>query len=158
MSIDKIKMGADEVSRRNFLIGGAAFSALVAADHASAEEPPKSRLSTHVLDTYHGAPAGGMKIEFLKLEGDSYGLVKSVTTNVEGRVDEPLLPVPGAAAIGRYQLVFHLADYFKASGVTLPDPPFLDKVVIHFAIYEDKDHYHVPLLCSPWSYSTYRGS
>ena len=63
-----------------------------------------------------------------------------------------------AAAIGRYQLVFHLADYFKASDVTLPDPPFLDKVVIHFAIYEDKDHYHVPLLCSPWSHSTYRGS
>jgi 5-hydroxyisourate hydrolase len=151
-------MRADEVSRRNFLIGGAAFSALVTSDHASAEEPPKSRLSTHVLDTYHGAPAGGMKIEFLKLEGESYELVKSVTTNVEGRVDAPLLPVPGTAAIGRYQLVFHLADYFQASGVTLPDPPFLDKVVIHFAIYEDKDHYHVPLLCSPWSHSTYRGS
>jgi 5-hydroxyisourate hydrolase len=158
MSTDKIKMRADEISRRNFLIGGAAFSALVASDHTSAEEAPKSRLSTHVLDTYHGAPASGMKIEFLKLEGENYGLVKSVTTNVEGRVDEPLLPVPGAAAIGRYQLVFHLADYFKANGVTLPDPPFLDKVVIHFAIYEDKDHYHVPLLCSPWSHSTYRGS
>jgi len=54
--------------------------------------------------------------------------------------------------------VFHLVDYFKASGVTLPDPPFVDKVVIHFAIYEEKDHYHVPLLCSPWSYSPYRGS
>jgi 5-hydroxyisourate hydrolase len=134
-------MRADEVSRRNLLVGGATFSALVASDHASAGEPPKSRLSTHVLDTYHGMPAGGMKIEILKLDGESYGIVKSVPTNVEGRVDEPLLPVPGAAAIGRYQLVFHLADYFKASDVRLPDPPFLDKVVIHFAIYEDKDHY-----------------
>ena len=158
MSTDKIKMRSDEVSRRNFLIGGAAFSALAASDHASAEEPPKSRLSTHVLDPYHDAPASGIKIDFLKLEGESYGLVRSVTTNVEGRVDEPLLPVLGTAAIGRYQLVFHLVDYFKASGVTLPDPPFVDKVVIHFAIYEEKDHYHVPLLCSPWSYSPYRGS
>jgi 5-hydroxyisourate hydrolase len=158
MSTEKNKMRPDEVSRRNFLIGGTAFSALIASDHASAEEPPKSRLSTHVLDTYHGAPAAGMKIEFLKLEGESYGLLKSVTTNAEGRVDEPLLPVSGVAAIGRYQLVFHLADYFKANGVTLPDPPFLDKVVLHFAIYEDKEHYHVPLLCSPWSHSTYRGS
>jgi 5-hydroxyisourate hydrolase len=158
MSNDRVKIRADEVSRRNFLIGGAAFSALVASDHASAAEAPKSRLSTHVLDTYHGVPAAGMKIEFLKLAGEDYELVKSLTTNVEGRVDEPLLPVQGAAAIGRYQLVFHLADYFKANGVALPDPPFLDQVVIHFAIYEDKDHYHVPLLCSPWSHSTYRGS
>lgn len=151
-------MSIGEVSRRDFVAGGAAFAALAALDNATAEGLPKSRLSTHVLDIYNGVPAGGMKIEFLKLEGQSYGLIKSVTTNIEGRVDEPLLPVPGAAAIGRYQLVFHVADYFKARGLALPDPPFLDKVVIHFAIYEDKDHYHVPLLCSPWSHTTYRGS
>ena len=151
-------MSTGEVSRRDFLIGSAALAALAASDNASAEEPPKSRLSTHVLDTYHGVPADGMKTEFLKLEGESYGLLKSAATNVEGRISEALLPVLGAGAIGRYQLVFHVADCFKARGVTLPDPPFLDKMVIHFAIYEDKEHYHVPLLCSPWSHTTYRGS
>ena len=111
-----------------------------------------------MLDTYHGIPGEGVTIEFYKRDGDNYALQKTVVTNHDGRAGEPLLPAEGPASLGQYRLVFHVADYFRKVGAPLPDPPFIDRVSVDFAIYEEKEHYHVPLLCSPWSYTTYRGS
>lgn len=111
------------------------------------------RLTTHVLDTAHGVPARGMRVE---LHGSDASLA-SLATNDDGRANAPLLE--GAALRpGRYTLTFHVAEYFRAQGVALPDPPFLDVVRIDFGIADAGQHYHVPLLVSPWSYSTYRGS
>lgn len=116
-----------------------------------------SALSTHVLDTAHGCPAKGMKLDLSVLENGSWRLLKSVITNADGRTDEPLL-AGAAMAKGQYRLLFHVADYFRGRGVTLPQPPFLDSVPLQFGIADPGARYHVPLLCSPWSYSTYRGS
>jgi 5-hydroxyisourate hydrolase len=110
-----------------------------------------STLSTHVLDTMHGMPAAGMAVT---LTGPK-GLAAQGVTNEDGRV--PGLS-PSDLAPGRYRLIFGVADYFRGKGVTLPDPPFLDDVAIDFGISEGGGHYHVPLLVSPFSYSTYRGS
>lgn len=115
------------------------------------------RLTTHVLDSGHGRPASGMAIEFSVLEGSSWRRLKTVHTNADGRTDEALLAGETMKA-GEYRLVFGVAEYFRAQGVKLPDPPFLDRVPIRFGIADPKAHYHVPLLCSPWSYATYRGS
>ena len=113
------------------------------------------KLTTHVLDTAHGRPAEKLRIELFR-EGDNVPLVTAMT-NDDGRCDGPLLE--GAAfEAGRYQLVFHTGSYFAGLGVELPDPPFLDRVVIAFGIAEPGQHYHVPLLVSPYGYSTYRGS
>ena len=116
------------------------------------------RLSTHVLDTASGRPAAGMRIEFLEAGPDGgWRHCGEFRTNADGRTDQPILS--GAAfRTGRFQLRFHVADYFRAAGVTLPDPSFLDLVPLHFGIAEADGHYHVPLLCSPFAYSTYRGS
>lgn len=116
------------------------------------------RLSTHVLDTHSGRPAAGVEIELLELSsnGEQSGIVRA-TTNSDGRTDAPLIgnrPLP----IGRYELRFHIAAYFARLGVRRSDPPFLDVVPVRFAIAEPEGHYHVPLLVTPWSYSTYRGS
>jgi 5-hydroxyisourate hydrolase len=114
------------------------------------------RLTTHVLDTARGVPAAGMKVELYALAGGRK-LVASAVTNANGRTDAPLLD--GAAlAAGNYELVFSVGAYFRAAGVTLPEPAFLDEVPLRFGIADAGAHYHVPLLCSPWSYSTYRGS
>jgi len=116
------------------------------------------RLSTHVLDTYAGRPAQGLWIALRELSDyDAPQLIARVATNADGRTDAPLIhgrPVP----IGRYELLFAVGDYFADCGVPLPDPPFLDVVPVRFAVSEPEGHYHVPLLVSPWSYSTYRGS
>jgi 5-hydroxyisourate hydrolase len=113
------------------------------------------RITTHVLDTAAGRPAAGLKIIFSRLDGASKVLAETVT-NADGRCDKPLLE--GAAfATGQYEIVFHVGDYFRRTGVTLPDPPFLDLVPLRFGVAEDA-HYHVPLLVSPYAYSTYRGS
>jgi 5-hydroxyisourate hydrolase len=115
------------------------------------------RLTTHVLDTAHGQPGAGMAVTLYRRAGDRFDPVKSVTTNADGRVDTPLLE--GAAlSIGRYRLVFAAGAYFRRLGLALPDPPFVDEVVIDFGVADASAHYHVPLLVSPWSYSTYRGS
>jgi 5-hydroxyisourate hydrolase len=116
------------------------------------------RLTTHVLDTMHGRPAAGVGVELIRINGDgSRATIVRTRTNADGRTDVPLLA--GAAfATGSYELMFHIGDYFRARGVGLADPPFLDVVPIRFQIAEPDDHYHVPLLASPWSYSTYRGS
>jgi 5-hydroxyisourate hydrolase len=115
------------------------------------------KLTTHVLDTANGTPAAGMRIDFAVLDRDAVRLVRTVHTNAEGRTGEPLLTAE-AMRTGEFQLTFHLADYFRRQGLALADPPFLDRVPIRFAIADVAAHYHVPLLCSPWAYSTYRGS
>jgi 5-hydroxyisourate hydrolase len=115
-------------------------------------------LSTHVLDTAHGCPAAGMRVSLLRVAADgSEQPVKSVTLNADGRSDGPLLAA-GDMATGRWRLRFEVAPYFRARGVALPEPPFLDVVQLDFGIADVAGHYHVPLLASPWSYSTYRGS
>ena len=110
-----------------------------------------STLSTHVLDTMHGTPAAGLAIT---LAGPD-GVIAQGVTNGDGRA--PGL-APAQLAPGRYSLTFAVADYFRTKGVTLPEPPFLDAVTIDFGLSPDGGHYHVPLLVSPFSYSTYRGS
>ena len=114
-------------------------------------------LTTHVLDTAHGVPAAGMAIELFSVDGDKHSLVKSTVTNADGRCDSPLLEGEDFRA-GIWELVFHVAEYFAGLEVELPDPPFLNHVTLRFGIADAGDHYHVPLLVSPWSYNTYRGS
>ncbi len=113
-------------------------------------------LTTHVLDTANGKPAAGMNLELFVLEGDERRPIKALATNGDGRTDGPLLP-PEEFAAGLYEIVFDVAGYF-AGEKDLPDPPFLGRVPIRFGISDPDSHYHVPLLVSPWSYSTYRGS
>ena len=115
------------------------------------------RLSTHVLDTANGKPARGVAIELFALEGAHRRTVVRTTTNADGRTDAPLL-IGEAFQTGTYEIVFAVGAYFKALGTATADPPFLDVVPIRFTIAEPDGHYHVPLLVSPWSYSTYRGS
>jgi 5-hydroxyisourate hydrolase len=114
------------------------------------------RLTTHVLDTAAGIPARNMQIELHSLDGGPE-LLRRVETDADGRVAGALLEGEDMRP-GRYSLTFHVADYFRGRGTAMPDPPFLDDVVIHFGIADARQHYHVPLLVSPWSYSTYRGS
>jgi 2-oxo-4-hydroxy-4-carboxy-5-ureidoimidazoline decarboxylase len=115
------------------------------------------RLSTHVLDTQAGRPAAGVAIELLELSANGEPrVIARATTNRDGRTDEPLIggrPLP----IGRYELRFHVADYFAGADAPQAEPPFLDVVPVRFAIAEAESHYHVPLLVTPWSYCTYRG-
>ena len=115
-------------------------------------------LSTHVLDTQAGRPATGVTIELLELSANGERrMIARATTNRDGRTDEPLIagrPLP----IGRYELRFHVADYFAGVGTRQDEPPFLDVVPVQFAVAEPEGHYHVPLLVTPWNYCTYRGS
>lgn len=117
-----------------------------------------ARLTTHVLDTMKGMPASGVVIELLRIDAAGFRtLIKREITNSDGRTDEPLLS--GASFItGQYELLFSIGDYFRAMNTALPSPTFLDIVPIRFGMAESDGHYHVPLLASPWSYSTYRGS
>jgi 5-hydroxyisourate hydrolase len=114
-------------------------------------------LSTHVLDTMHGCPAAGMAVSFFRTEGDQATLLRQLVLNADGRTDSPLFD-NASLQTGTYRLTFDVAAYFKARGVALPEPPFLDHVALDFGIARPQEHYHVPLLVSPWSYSTYRGS
>ena len=113
-------------------------------------------LTTHVLDTANGRPAAGMSIELYAIERDHRRLLKTLRTNADGRTDEPLLGKEEFSA-GLYEIVFDASGYFSGVG-DLPDPPFLGRVPIRFGVADPDAHYHVPLLGSPWSYSTYRGS
>ena len=114
------------------------------------------RLTTHVLDAAHGRPGADMRIELFRLD-DRRERVAAATTNADGRCERPLLE-GSALAAGVYELVFHAGDYFAGLGVKLPSPPFLDQVTIRFGVSNPAEHYHVPLLISPYAYSTYRGS
>jgi 5-hydroxyisourate hydrolase len=114
------------------------------------------KLTTHVLDTAAGKPAAGVRLTLTRL-GAAPALLLNAVTNADGRCEHPLLE--GAAfQVGEYQLEFEVAAYFRESGITLPEPPFVANVVLRFGIADAASHYHVPLLVSPWSYSTYRGS
>ena len=116
------------------------------------------QLSTHVLDTMHGCPAGGMRVTLYRIDGDLPVTLKALVLNRDGRSDGGPLLDASAMAAGRYRLVFEVAAYFRARGVALPEPAFVDLVPVDFGIADAAASYHVPLLVSPWSYSTYRGS
>jgi 5-hydroxyisourate hydrolase len=116
------------------------------------------KLTTHVLDTAHGCPAAGMRVALSRI--DDAGVARELKTLVlddDGRAPGPLLEGDDLRP-GRYRLVFAVAAYFAARGAPLAEPPFLDEVPLDFGIASAAEHYHVPLLVSPWSYSTYRGS
>ena len=115
------------------------------------------KLTTHVLDTAHGCPAAGMKVALLRVDDVHTEPVTQLLLNLDGRADGPLLEGVSLKR-GRYRLIFSVAAYFRLRGTGLPDVPFLDEVPLDFGIDDPSLHYHVPLLVSPWSYSTYRGS
>ena len=117
----------------------------------------EGRLSTHVLDMLHGRPAGKLRVELFEVGASARGLIASAVTNADGRTDRPLLSGT-PLRIGTYELVFHVGDYFSGQDVAVANPPYLDAVPVRFAIAEPEGDYHVPLLVTPWSYATYRGS
>ena len=113
-------------------------------------------LTTHVLDTAHGRPAGGVRIGLYAADAPRHAIA-AATTNADGRCDAPLLAGEDFKE-GVYELAYHVGDYFRDAGLVLPHPPFLDVVIVRFGIASGDQHYHVPLLVSPFGYSTYRGS
>jgi 5-hydroxyisourate hydrolase len=115
------------------------------------------KLTTHVLDTMNGCPAAGMTVALYRLDLTGPVALKTLALNSDGRADEPLLQ-DEALMPGRYRLMFSVDAYFRGRGAELPEPPFLGDVPLDFGIADASSHYHVPLLVSPWSYSTYRGS
>lgn len=115
-------------------------------------------LSTHVLDTMNGCPAAGMKVTLQRLDGTQATTIKTLTLNHDGRNDGGPLLDASTMATGRYRLLFEVGPYFRSRGVALPEPAFVETVPIDFGIADAAGHYHVPLLVSPWAYSTYRGS
>ena len=115
------------------------------------------KLTTHVLDTANGCPAAGMAVRLYRLDAEGPKWLRSLHLNADGRADGPVLEGTTFTA-GRYRLVFEVATYFRARGTALPEPAFLDEVPLDFGIADATSHYHVPLLASPWAYSTYRGS
>ncbi len=117
----------------------------------------EGRLSTHVLDVTTGRPAAGVKVTLHEIGGSARGLLTERSTNADGRTDAPLIE-GGPLRIGTYELTFHVGNYFAARRAAMAEPPFLDQIPIRFAIAEPEGHYHVPLLMTPWSYTTYRGS
>jgi 5-hydroxyisourate hydrolase len=120
------------------------------------EAPMPGFLTTHVLDTARGCPAEGLKIALYRVSGNSHRKIAEMVTNADGRTDTPILPAAEFSA-GTYELVFFAGDYLRRQGLDALEPLFLDEVPIRFGMAED-DHYHVPLLLSPYGYSTYRGS
>lgn len=116
-----------------------------------------AKLSTHVLDTLSGKPAVGVRVRLFERRDGQLRLVKETITNADGRTDDPLLSGE-TIECGRYRMVFDVASYFQGLGVALADPPFLEDVALEFGIADPQGSYHVPLVCTPWSYSTYRGS
>jgi 2-oxo-4-hydroxy-4-carboxy-5-ureidoimidazoline decarboxylase len=147
----EMQKSAEEICR----IAALRLDQLVASDDRLAVH---GRLSTHVLDTHSGKPAAGIAVELVELSdlGASRVVTRAVT-NADGRTDAPLIggrPVP----IGRYELTFSVGRYFAGRQVPMSDPPFLDSIPLRFAVSEPEGHLHVPLLVTPWSYATYRGS
>ncbi|TWF54784.1 hydroxyisourate hydrolase [Neorhizobium alkalisoli] len=115
-------------------------------------------LTTHVLDTATGRPAEGLAIDLYRIDGDTRQKLKTVTTNADGRVDGGPILAGEAFVAGTYELVFHAGDFLRGQGILLPEPAFLDVIPIRFGMSDVTAHYHVPLLLSPYGYSTYRGS
>jgi len=116
-----------------------------------------AQLSTHVLDTAQGCPASGMRIELWRLDDEDRKLLVALKTNADGRTEQPLLAAENMKT-GQYEMVFFVGDYFAAKSTTIPKIPFLNRIPVRFGIADAGASYHVPLLCSPWAYSTYRGS
>jgi 5-hydroxyisourate hydrolase len=129
------------------------------AAKAASQGARMGRLTTHVLDTAAGRPAAGLRVDLHRVAGsrNAGDLLVSLVTNADGRCERPLLE-DAALQAGVYELVFHAGPYFAAHGMALPSPPFLDAVVVRFGIADPAAHHHVPLLISPYGYSTYRGS
>jgi len=115
------------------------------------------RLTTHVLDTVSGEPGAGMTIDLYRVADQDRAHIATIRTNDDGRSDGAIVEGDAFSA-GTYELVFQAGDYFRAAGVAIPDPPFVDQVVVRFGVAQADRHYHVPLLVSPWTYTTYRGS
>ena len=115
-------------------------------------------LSTHVLDTMNGCPAGGMAVTLQRIDNGQAITLQSFILNADGRHDGGALLDAAAVVVGHYRLLFSVAPYFRSRGIELPDPPVIDQVQLDCGIADAAGHYHVPLLVSPWSYSTYRGS
>ena len=130
---------------------------LVAKVDGPGRPKTEGRVSTHVLDNVAGRPAQGVAISLYEVGESARSLLTKAVTNADGRTDGPLIG-GGPVRIGTYELQFHVADYFRRNGTAQPDPAFLDLVPIRFAVAEPEGHYHVPLLVTPWSYGTYRGS
>ena len=143
-------------NRRGIIVAGASL-AVVAFARRDAQATGMPGLTTHMLDVASGKPAEGVRIDFAVLDSDVYRPIRTVHTNADGRNSEPLLTAE-TMKVGQYQLVFHIADYFTKLGTVLSNPPFLDQAVIQFGIADAMSHYHVPLLASPWTYTTSRGS
>ena len=144
------------LNRRGLLGTGSAMLALAAFANKAAFAAGSPGLTTRMLDTANGKPGEGVRVDFSVLDGSAYKLVKTVRTNADGRT-EPLLTAETMKA-GQYELVFYLAEYYTKLGTVLPNPPFLEKAVIQFGMADATAHYHVPVLATPWSYTTYRGS
>ena len=141
----------------SLVLAGALAALPAAAQQPAAPAPLPPKLSTHALDTYTGKQAAGIRIDLYAVEGEARRLIKTVRANDEGRVTENLLN-DADLKVGRYEIVFHVAEYYKRIGVAQTNPEFLDVVPIRVAIYDAKSRYHIPLYFSPWSYMTYRGS
>lgn len=159
-SIDTDRKESVNSDRRELLAAGTlAAGALLAtaAGNAQAQQAPPPKLSTHALDTYTGKQAAGIRIDLYQIEGEGRKLLKSVRANEEGRVTANLLEGE-ALKVARYELVFHVSEYYKTIGVPQSNPEFLDVVPLRVAIWDAKQRYHVPLYFSPWGYMTYRGS
>lgn len=151
-------MSSDLIERRDFLAMGLALGTLAAAPAPTfAQSAKEPKLTLHVLYVYSGKPGANLRVDLSVLEGENYRHLKTVNTAVSGRNEQPLL-AGQEIQVGGYELLFHVADYYRGLGVKLPDPPFLDKVPVRFAIFDVTQAYHIPLLVTPWSYSTYRGS
>jgi 2-oxo-4-hydroxy-4-carboxy-5-ureidoimidazoline decarboxylase len=154
------RLANDLETERNAALGEIALiTRLRLNDRVDGPGKPKTegRLSTHVLDNVSGKPAQGVKITLYEVGASARSLLKTAETNADGRTDEPLI-AGGPLRIGTYELQFAVKDYFAAHGTAQANPAFLDVVPIRFSIAEPEGHYHVPLLVTPWSYSTYRGS
>lgn len=139
------------------LAGAPVALAQPASPPAAQASSAGGHLTTHVLDTVSGKPASGVRITFEAADGAGWRTLKTLATNTDGRTSEPLLAGEAMAA-GRYRIVFHMGEYFARVGTPLANPPFLDQIPVEFAIADPRANYHVPLLVTPWSYATYRGS
>ncbi|MFZ1428269.1 MAG: hydroxyisourate hydrolase [Geminicoccaceae bacterium] len=131
--------------------------AMLTANSVSAQQSPPAKLSTHALDTYLGKQAAGIRIDFSKQDGESWKLIKTLHADNNGRVTEKLLTAE-TMAVGRYELLFYVQEYYHRVGVDLSNPSYLDTVPVRIAIFDALQSYHVPLYFSPWSFMSYRGS
>jgi 5-hydroxyisourate hydrolase len=146
------------IDRRALVAAGLAASAAVATAPASAQPAkPAPRLSVFVLDTYRGKPATGLKVDFSVREGNTYKFVKTVTIDATGNTSPPVY-IADQMAVGDYEFNLHASEYFLNLGVNLPSRPFLSEIPIRFSIFDTGQVFHVPILLTPWSYITYRGS